>query len=91
MPGRQGQFKLVCAKGLNQIKQARLGTYVKIAWAACTLWNNLTFLLAIGAFIDTGRSGFIAILLPFGQVTFHRFGAGKLLGRKTWWQKTSHE
>ena len=91
MPGRQGQFKLVGAEGLNQIKQARLGAYVKIAWAACALWNDLTFLLAIGAFIDTGRSAFIAILLPFGQMTFHRFGAGKLLGRKTLWQKTSHE
>ena len=71
MPGRQGQFKLVGAKGLNQINQARLGPYVKITWAACALWNNLTFLLAIGAFIDTGRSAFVAILLPFGQVTFH--------------------
>ncbi len=71
MPGGQGQFKLVCTKGLNQINQARLGTYVKISWAACALWNNLTFLLAIGAFIDTGRSAFVAILLPFGQVTFH--------------------
>jgi hypothetical protein len=91
MPGRQGQFKLVGAKCLNQIKQAFLRTYIKIAWAACALWNNLTFPLAIRAFIDTGRSGFIAILLPFGQVTFHRFGAGKLLGRKALWQEAGYE
>lgn len=71
MPGGQGQLELVGAKGLNQIKSARLGTYVKIAWAADALWNNLALFLAIGALIDTGRSGFIAIVLPFRQVTFH--------------------